>query len=443
MSEPDEALKRDLRDDLRHRLRPMPARDAGDTSRSTAPLELLYDLTYVIAFAGAAEQLAHHLVAGAPLPAIGAYLFAIFAVTWAWLNFTWLTSAYGNDDALFRVATIAQMAGVVVLTFGLPAGFSAVEEGHSPLNTLVIVGYLVMRVPLVLLWLRAAREDAGNRRICVAYGCTIAAAQACWILVAVLPMPFPATVLLLVVLALAEMAAPVLLERRLGNAPWNAGHLAERFGLLTLITLGEVIAATTVTVGTLVQENGWSVAAVMIIAAGLAIASALWWAYFQIPSRAILIRWPRRVFAWRYANFPLFGAIAAVGAGLRVAAAAVQEEKLSLFQVALCLAVPVAVALVTIFVTWSVLMHAYDLTHVPLFLASLSPVAAAVVVGAVLGRDEPLDLTHGHGLTGLVLVVSLIALGTVVEVVGHEVVGFRHTLRAVGGDQPEVQPDGA
>jgi hypothetical protein len=53
----------------------------------------------------------------------------------------------------------------------------------------------------------------------------------------------------------------------------------------------------------------------------------------------------------------------------------VQEEKLPLFQVALCLAVPVAVALVTIFVTWSVLMRAYNLTHVPLFPASLRPVA--------------------------------------------------------------------
>ena len=53
------------------------------------------------------------------------------------------------------------------------------------------------------------------------------------------------TVAVLVVLAVAEMVAPVLLERRWGRAPWNAGHIAERFGLLTLIMLGEVVAATT------------------------------------------------------------------------------------------------------------------------------------------------------------------------------------------------------
>lgn len=433
MGEPDEALAQDLREDLRHRLRPMRGRDPDDPDRSTAPLELLYDLTYVIAFAAAAEQLAHHLVSGAALPAVGAYLFAIFAVTWAWLNYTWMTSAYQNDDALFRVATITQMIGVVVLNFGLPATFEAVEEGHSPLNPLVIIGYVVMRVPLILLWLRATREDDDHRQICRAYAIAIAAAQAAWIVVAVVPLPFPAVVVGLIVLAVAEMVAPIVLEHRFGNAPWNAGHLAERFGLLTLITLGEVIAATTVTVGALVEESGWSVAAVMIVASGLVIASALWWAYFQIPSRAILTRWPDRVFGWRYANLPMFGAIAGVGAGLRVAASAVEDESLSLFRVALCLAVPVAIALITIFVTWSVLMHAYDLTHVPLFLASLTPVIAAVVIAASIGRHDTLDLARTADMTGLVLVISLIALGSIVEVVGHEVVGFRHTMRAAAG----------
>ena len=64
-----------------------------------------------------------------------------------------------------------------------------------------------------------------------------------------------------------------------------------------------------------------------------------------------------------------------------------------------------------------------------------------VAPGSV-GRGEPLDLTRNAGLTGLVLVASLVALGTIVEVFGHEIVGFRHTLRAVGGRRPEVQPEG-
>ncbi|MCZ7429820.1 low temperature requirement protein A [Micromonospora sp. WMMA1949] len=220
-------------------------------------------------------------------------------------------------------------------------------------------------------------------------------------------------------------------ERRLGSPPWNAGHLAERFSLLTLITLGEVVAATTAAVGALIREQGWSVAAVVIIASGLVLAATLWWAYFLVPSRPVLERWPARAFAWRYAHLPIFGAIAAVGAGLRVATSAVEEEKLSALQVALSLAVPMAALLVMIFVTWSVLLHSYDLTHVPLLVASLVPLAAAVAVPSVLGATGPVHPDDRASLTALVAAIALVALSGIVEVVGHETVGYRHTMRAL------------
>ena len=91
-------------------------------------------------------------------------------------------------------------------------------------------------------------------------------------------------------------------------------------------------------------EDGWSPAAVAITASGLVLATAFWWAYFLIPSRIILERWPERTYAWRYAHLPIFGAIAAVGAGLRIAATAVAEQELSTLQIALALAIPVAAA---------------------------------------------------------------------------------------------------
>src|SRR5690349_21350207 len=115
MTQEPAALRSRLRSDLRHRLRPMRGRDPKERGRSTTPVELLYDLTYVIAFAAAADQLAHQVSEGHVGPAIGAYVFAIFSVTWAWINFTWFASAYDNDDALFRAATLVQMVGVIVL----------------------------------------------------------------------------------------------------------------------------------------------------------------------------------------------------------------------------------------------------------------------------------------------------------------------------------------
>jgi low temperature requirement protein LtrA len=431
------ALPGRLKGDLYHRLRPMTGRDPAERGRSTTPVELLYDLTYVIAFAAAADQLAHYISAGHVGPALGAYAFAIFSVTWAWLNFTWFASAYDNDDALFRAATLVQMIGVIVLTFGLPVSFEAAAQGRSPNNMLLVVGYIVMRVPLIGLWLRAARQDADHRRSAVAYAIVIAVAQVGWLLSAIVDLPVPVTVGALVLLAAAEMVAPVVLEHRLGRPPWNAGHLAERFSLLTLITLGEVIAATTSAVAALIKAQGWSVAAVVIAASGLVLAAALWWAYFLIPSRIILERWPGRTFAWRYAHLPIFGALAAVGAGLRVATAGVEEKNLSALQIALALAVPVALLIALIFATWSVLVRSYDLTHVPLLLLSLIPLAAAVAYTARNGAGEPIDPADPKSLTTLVVAIALVALSAIVEVVGHEMVGFRHTVRALGEGSPE------
>jgi low temperature requirement protein LtrA len=354
------------------------------------------------------------------------------------MNFTWFSSAYGNDDALFRILTIVQMVGAIVLVFGLPVSFESAAAGESPNNLLLVVGYIVMRVPLIVLWLRAARADARHRRIAIAYAVAIGAAQALWLLTAVLPLPVGVTVVAIVLLALAEMVAPVVLEHRYGRAPWNAGHLAERFSLLTLIALGEVIAATVATVGALTGEKGWSVEAVVLASSGLVLAAGFWWAYFLIPSRTILERWPSRTFAWRYAHLPIFGAIAAVGAGLRIAAEAIEAESLSVLEITLALVIPVAAMIAMIFITWSVLMRSFDATHLPLLGSAVVPLVAALAVAASAGR-EPVDLASPGSLTALTTSIALVALCPVVEVVGHELVGYRHTLRVI--DRTAVRAD--
>lgn len=435
------SLSDQLKLDLRHRLRPMSGRNPDDPHRTVTPLELLYDLTYVIAFAAAADQLAHALFVGEVGAGVGAYLFAIFGVSWAWLNFTWFSSAYDNDDALVRVAVVVQMVGVVIFIFGLPVSFEDAAHGASPNNILLVAGYIVMRVPLIALWLRAAREDPARRRTSIAYAAVIAVAQVGWLLTTIPGIPTGATIGALAVLATAELIAPPVIERRYGRAPWNAGHIAERFGLLTLITLGEVVAATVAAVGALVGEQGWSVAAVVIVAAGLVIAAALWWAYYLIPSRTILLRWPERTWGWRYIHLPLFGAIAAVGAGLHVAAEGVEHQELSLLQIALALAVPVACVVILVFLIWSVLMRSTDFTHVPLFLCNLVPLVAAVIIAAVVDAEAPIDLEPGGDLTALVTVIGLVSLSCVIEVVGHELVGYSHTLRAAKRHllEPEIE----
>ena len=129
-------------------------------------MELLYDLTFVVAFGTAADQLAHYLAEGHIGPAIGGFCFAVFAVTWAWMNYSWFASAYDNDDWVFRIATMVQMVGVIILTLGLPPVFHSIDAGHTIDNSVTVAGYVVMRLSMIFLWLRAAgaRPDRAGRR---------------------------------------------------------------------------------------------------------------------------------------------------------------------------------------------------------------------------------------------------------------------------------------
>jgi len=119
-----------------------------------------------------------------------------------------------------------------------------------------------------------------------------------------------------------------------------------------------------------------------------------------------------------------------VGAGLRVAASGVEHEDLSLVKIAVALAVPVAVLMLTVFATWSVLMRSYDFSHVPLLAAVLVPLIAAVYVGFA-GPDGPIDPTQPSDSHALTAIIVLVALSAVIEVVGHEMVGYDHTLEVV------------
>jgi len=152
------------RDDLGHRLLRMSGRDPGEAHRAATPLELLFDLTFVVAFGQAGDQLAHLLSEGHVWPAIGAFSFAMFAICWAWINFSWFASAYDTDDWFYRVTTMVQMVGVVILALGLPEMFASVDAGGEFEVGVLVAGYVVMRIALVAQWLRAAAQDPARRR---------------------------------------------------------------------------------------------------------------------------------------------------------------------------------------------------------------------------------------------------------------------------------------
>lgn len=108
-----------------HRLRPASGRDPHERGRTATTLELLYDLVFVVAIGQAANQFAHGVAEGHVGTALAGFLFGMFAVLWAWMNFSWFSSAFDTDDWPHRIATMVQMVGATILALGLPAGRTA------------------------------------------------------------------------------------------------------------------------------------------------------------------------------------------------------------------------------------------------------------------------------------------------------------------------------
>ena len=133
--------------DQSHRIVRMTGRDVAQVHRAATPLELLFDLAFVIAFGTAANELAHALVEDHVRVGVVGFCFATFAVSWAWINFAWFASAFDTDDWIYRLTTMVQMVGVLILALGLPDMFASLEEGEVLDNRVMVLGYVVMRAP--------------------------------------------------------------------------------------------------------------------------------------------------------------------------------------------------------------------------------------------------------------------------------------------------------
>ncbi|MDY0909159.1 low temperature requirement protein A [Microbacterium sp. CFBP9034] len=407
---------------LSHRLTRMTGRDPKERHRASTPLELLFDLTFVVAFSQVGSQTAHLLDLGQVGSALIAFAFTTFAVSWAWINYTWLASAYDTDDIFFRVATLIEMIGVLILALGVPPFFHSIEEGHHVDNGVMVAGYVVMRVAAVALWLRAARHDPARRKTCLAYAVNISIAQVGWIALIFLNLSLPVTFFFTTLLTLFELAGPIFAERRFTPTPWHPHHVAERYGLLVIITLGEVILGTILAISAVLEVEGWSVQAALVAFGGTTLAFALWWVYFILPSGPVLARHPRRGFVWGYGHMVIFGSLVGVGAGLHVAANVIAhpDGHVGAEFALLTVAVPVLVFEVALFTIYSLLVREFDPFHLWLFLGAVAMLALsvlAVMLGATIG-----------------VALLILACSPIVIVVGYEAVGHRHQAAVLERD---------
>jgi len=396
----------------------MTGRDPHEDNRAATPLELLFDLTFVVAFGVSASEFAHMLSENHVGAGLAGFAFSVFAVCWAWINFTWFASAYDTDDWVYRVTTMLQMVGVIILALGIPPVFSSIEHGDHVDNRILVAGYVVMRIAMVFQWLRAARQDPQRRSACLTYAAAITIAQIGWIAAIFVHTSVPTTFLLFAVLIFVELLGPWIAERRKTETPWHSHHIAERYGLLVIIALGEGVVGTVASLSAVVGHQGWTMDAVLVAIAGTGLTFGMWWLYFAVPAGELLHAHRVRSFVWGYGHILLFGSVVATGAGLHSTAYYISHEsKLGAVECVLAVAIPVGVYILCVFALYFVLVRSFDTVHI-LVLAGAAAVLAAAIALAAAGVN--MALCH-----------VVVMFAPMIPVVGFELVEQRHAQRAL------------
>lgn len=295
------------------RMRP---RDPAEPHRTATALELLFDLVFVVAVSRAAVELHHEVQQGHLANALLGYPAAFFGIWWAWVNFTWFASSFDTDDWAYRLLTFVQMGGVLVFAAGIHDFI--VQRGL----TIAVSGYVIMRLAIVTQWLRASRDPA-YQSVARFYAYGIVLVQMLWLLALLVP---PHLLLpVFAVLVVAELAVPVTAERRGEHTPWHPGHIAERYGLFTIIVLGETILATANVLVEAVDEGEHLPQLLAVSAAALVLVAALWWVYFDRPQHDLLTSLSASL-RWGYGHYLVFAALGAVSAGIELAVNQVADD---------------------------------------------------------------------------------------------------------------------
>jgi low temperature requirement protein LtrA len=344
----------------------MRGREPDEPHRAATPLELFFDLVIVVAVAVAAASL-HHGIAEDHVPeSILRYVMTFGAIWWAWMSFTWFATGYDNDDVPYRISVFVQMAGAIIIAAGIGRAFDDADW------SMVLLGYIVMRAALVALWLRAARGDPSHRQQNIRWAVGTAAMQVAWI-VAFLLVPADLFMQAFAILFVGELLVPVIATRD-QPARWHSEHIAERYGLLTIIVLGESILAGVTAFSSVASDSFTDLQLLFLAVGALMLVFTMWWLYFERPSDDLLTS-RSRAFEWGYGHFFIWAAAAAVGGGIAVGVDVLTDHaEVDLTVAGAAVAVPVAVYLLGVWV-----LHDVPRPMSRLRMA-LSPVAAVLVL---------------------------------------------------------------
>lgn len=271
--------------------------------RKATWFELFFDLVFVVAVAQLSGAYAHHYTLGGAVQ----FALAFLAMWWCWLGHTFYGTRFDQDQPRQRWLGFAHISAVCLIGYGVSAPLAdrawAFGLGLAAFKLLLVVAY------------QTERRWMGAAGLIRAYSALYGVQALLWLA----GVAWPDTVRWVCWgLALGlDFVSPWLVARHTAAVPPHPEHLPERFGLFTIILLGEGMASVVHAL-----DHGEHLHASSVIAAvvGGLLSFALWRAYFErvrghgerhIADAAA----GRRMRLWAYGHVPLYLGIASLAAG--------------------------------------------------------------------------------------------------------------------------------
>ncbi|RCJ24572.1 low temperature requirement protein A [Nostoc sp. ATCC 43529] len=276
-----------------------------EEERHATWLELFYDLVFVVAV----SQLAHNLNEDISLSGLFGFVVLFIPVWWSWIGTTFYANRFDSDDVGHRLLIAIQMLTAAAMAVNIHHGLDESSPGFA-------LSYALGRAVLVIEYVRAGIHIPSARPLTTRYATGFAIAALLWLISAFIPIPWRFALWTLGIII--DFATPLTARKfQLGLLP-HASHLPERFGLFTIIVLGEAIIA----VVNGVSEQKWNTLTVISAVFGLIIAFSWWWVYFDnLGGQPIEIARTHGkvgvVNLWLYTHLPLVIGIAAAGVGVQ------------------------------------------------------------------------------------------------------------------------------
>lgn len=287
-------------------------RDEGDAHRPVGWVELFFDLVFVVII----SVLAHDLEGSARADGILLFVLQFVAVFWVWNGFTYYTErfeSHGLENRLFIFLGILTVAGLAV--WG--------EDGLGHNYPGFAASFLLARGLNIAMWLRAGRHERRFRR--AAGGFTVGYLASAVLVGVSLVVDERWRLALWGLAVLVDIASPAVTARfQFGLPGISRDKFPERFGLLTLIVLGEVVTSVIQGVATANEASEVSASTILDASLGLAIGFGLWWVYFDFVARRATR--PDFVIAlvWVYLHIAML--IGIVLAGVAISGALLAED---------------------------------------------------------------------------------------------------------------------